>query len=291
MSLARGKYGIEYNPRPLDNEPSGLGLLIAAIALVAAASFAWRMIAHRRDASDAASLDSFATTNEYSAAKGVKGSEEVKSKVNEEVKSNEEAKSTSLSHRPANVRNLLMRLAEAEKAGDIELEASTIETLRALPGSPVADLDDALARRLGALNVKRLFEKHNAQWVKTVVVKRGDTASRLAAANGSTVASFARLNGGDIDRVVLGAKGLGMNHPRFNLVFHRRTRTAHLSLNGKFFKRFDLASAVTGAAGAYAVGEVRRELWKQIGADFAAEDRKEIETLLPVGSSVLVSEM
>jgi hypothetical protein len=196
----------------------------------------------------------------------------------------------SAANRPVKVRNLLMRLEEAERRSDVEMAVSTIEQLRALPGSPAADLDNVLARRLGDLNMKRLFVLKNAQWVKEVTVKRGDSASRIASENGSTLASLSRLNGGSVDRVILGSKLRVMNHPRFNLVVHRRSRTADLQLNGKFFKRYDLTAPVTGADGAYEIPGRIRQFWTERGISFSMKDRAELEMLLPKGAAVLVSE-
>ena len=82
-----------------------------------------------------------------------------------------------------------------------------------------------------------------------------------------------------------------MNHPRFNLVLHRRTRTADLSLNGKFFKRYDLQGAVKAREGSYEMPEKRRDFWSGVGTCFKPEDRLEIDTLLPKGTPILVSEL
>ena len=153
-------------------------------------------------------------------------------------------------------------------------------------------MDDNLARRLGALNLRRLFELKSAQWVKQVEVKRGDSASRIAAENGSTLASMARLNGArDLSKLRIGEKVSVMDHPRFRLVVHRRTRLADLSLNGKFFRRYDLSSGVSGAPGAYEVTLPVRSFWSALGVSFGPVDRAEIETLLPKGAPVLVSEL
>ena len=171
------------------------------------------------------------------------------------------------------------------------MEVTTIELIRAMPGSPAADIDDSLARRLGTLNIRRLFELRNAQWVGQVTVKRGDVASRIASENGSTLASFARLNGGNVDRVVLGKKMYVMSHPRFNLVIHRRTRTADLSLNGKFFKRYYIPGEVSGKEGTYEFPASTKTFWRSLGVEFAADDRVEIETLMPPRASVIVAEL
>ncbi|MBO7683246.1 MAG: LysM peptidoglycan-binding domain-containing protein, partial [Kiritimatiellae bacterium] len=196
-----------------------------------------------------------------------------------------------LENRPVKARNLLMRLEEADRRQDVEMAVSTIEQLRSLPGAPVADLDDRLARRLGALNMLRLFANRDPRWVRCVVVKRGDSASRIAAENGSTLASLSRLNGGRVDKIVLGSRIYVMDHPRFALVVHRRTRTADLSLNGKFFKRYDLAGDVGSPAGVYEMSSGPRSVWRTVGAGFRAEDRAELETLMPSSARVLVSEM
>jgi hypothetical protein len=179
----------------------------------------------------------------------------------------------------------------AEKAHDVEMAVTTIESIRALPGSLAADMDDALARRLGTLNLRRLFELRSAQWVKTVTVGRGDSASRIAAENGSTLASLARLNGGNVETIRLGAKLHVMDHPRFNLVLHKRTRIADLSLNGKFFKRYDLQGEVRAREGAYEVPSNRKNLWSGWGAVFGKDDRAELDMLLPKGAPILVSDL
>ena len=287
MSFARGKFGIEYIPKP-EKEPSGLGWVFAVVAVVAAVSFAWSLVGRIRARGDE--------------AEGEPRPPEPPAAVQPPPRQDPPEPPVvaqppprplppSMAERPAALRNLLMRLDVAERSGDVEMAVGTIEQIRALPGSPAADLDDSLARRLGALNVRRLFERRNAQWVKAVTIKRGDSASRIAAENGSTLASLARLNGGDVNRVVIGRTLYVMDHPRFNLVVHRRARTADLSLNGKFFRRYDLADEVKGAVGAYKVPQNARSLWRTLGLSFAPAARAELETLLPAGAQVLVSEM
>ena len=267
MSLARGKFGIEYTPRQMDDGSSGLGWVFAVIALVALVSLAWTLVGRIRSAREDVPVPSAdvppAETN-----------------VVQTVRTD-----------PVRVRNLLMRLEEAERSRDLEMAVTTIESIRALPGSPAADLDDALARRLGTLNVRRLLVGKNAQWVRKVTVRRGDSASRIAAENGSTLASLSALNGGKTDRIVIGQTLYVMDHPRFNLVVHRRTRTADLSLNGKFFKRYDLQGAVKAKEGAYELPERKRAFWGNVGVSLKAADQEELEMLLPSGTPVLISEM
>ena len=278
MSLARGKFGIEYNPRQMEPESSGFGWIVVLVAFAALISLAVVVV------------------KRIWSAESVPPTLEIAAEVPRAATVTNEAppavvRDTSFAHRPARVKNLLMRLEEAEKRRDIEMAVTTIESIRSLPGSPAADLDDSLARRLGALNIRRLFEVRSAQWVKTVTVGRGDSASRIAAENGSTLASLARLNGGNVETIRLGAKLSVMDHPRFNLVIHRRTRIADLSLNGKFFKRYDLQGPVRAREGAYEVPERRKSLWDGLGLSLKKDDRAELELLLPIRAPVLVSEL
>ena len=284
MSLARGKFGIEYNPRQMEPESSGFGWVVVAVAFAALVSLSWVVV--KRIWSD----EPVPETLEIAAAEPAAAVAPPPSAVTNEVP-RAVVRDVAFSHRPPRLRNLLMRLEEAEKGHDIEMAVTTIESIRALPGSPAADIDDALARRLGALNLRRLFEVRNAQWVKTVTVGRGDSASRIAAENGSTLASLARLNGGDVNRIRLGEKLYVMDHPRFNLVLRRRSRIADLSLNGKFFRRYDLQGEVRAKEGAYEVPERRKMLWNRFGSAFRKDDRAELEMLLPTGAPVLVSEL
>ena len=280
MSLARGKFGIEYNPKQMEPESSGFGWIAVVVAFAALISLA--VVVVKRVRSD----EPVPETLEIATVATVPRTEVLTNEAPQAV-----VRDTGFSRRPTKVRNLLMRLEEAEKARDIEMAVTTIESIRSQPGSPAADIDDALARRLGSLNIRRLFEVRSAQWVKAVTVGRGDSASRIAAENGSTLASLARLNGGNIDRIRVGAKLYVMDHPRFNLVLHRRTRIADLSLNGKFFKRYDLPGEVRAKEGAYEVPERRKLLWVRLGSAFNSDDRAELEMLLPTGAPILVSEL
>ena len=293
MSLNRGRYGLEWNPRQDERKPSGLGWVFVLVGLVALVSFSVTLVRRYRAAAarDAAEFPRNADEAEAVAPPSLPvpaarpAADEPPPAIGPVVRRAVTEK------RPARVRNLLLRLEEAERRRDVEMAVSTIEQIRALPGSPAADLDDALARRLGVLNMKRLFVRKTPLWVRQVEVRRGDTATRLAAENGSTFASFARLNGGNVEKIRLGAKVFVMDHPRFTLVVHRRARTADLLLKEKFFKRYDLAKAPTGKAGAYELPRGALAFWRSLGVAFKASDQTEIDLLMPVGSSVLISEM
>ena len=53
----------------------------------------------------------------------------------------------------------------------------------------------------------------------------------------------------------------------------------------------DLSGEVRGEVGAYKVPQNVRSLWRTLGLSFAPAARAELETLLPAGAQVLVSEM
>ena len=286
MSLARGRFGIEYDPRKLEPESSGFGWVAAVVAFAALVSLALVIVKRMRNDELVPDPRAVAVESNQGLAAGTAGTAMTDAVVSVSLRD-----SAALAHRPSRLRNLLMRLEEAERRGEVEMAVGTIESIRALPGSPAADLDDALARRLGTLNIRRLFDLRCAQWVKTVEIRRGDSASRIAVENGSTLASLARLNGGNVERIRLGAKLYVMDHPRFNLVIHRRTRIADLSLNGKFFKRYDLQGEVKAKDGVYEIPERRRGFWDVFGPAFGKADRSELDMLLPSGASMLVSEL
>ena len=297
MALERGKFGVEYNPRQLGKESSGFGWVVVVIALALFVLVSWTLVrrirTHRQETGLVNPELRFETVDnpaETSVSQPSQPSQESQTSLTFQAF---QPLNAELNRRPPKVRNLLMRLEEAERRRDVDMAVTTIEALRDLPGSPVADIDDSLARRLGALNVRRLFDLRNAQWVKAAQVGRGDTASRIASEHGSTFASLARLNGGQgkVEKIVVGQKIYVMNHPRFNLVLHRRTRTADLSLNGKFFKRYDLQGTVKAREGSYEMPEKRRNFWSGVGTCFKPEDRLEIDTLLPKGTPILVSEL
>ena len=292
MSLCRGRYGVEWNPRQDEKKPSGLKWVFLVVGLVAMVSFSvtvvrrWRASA-AADAESNAGAASAPGTHDAPAPE-LKPAAPPPPPVVIPEEFTEAAKEK---QRPPRVRTLLARLAEAERRRDVEMAVSTIEQLRALPGEPAADLEGPLAQRLGVLNMRRLFDRKTKLWVKQVEVRRGDSASRIAAEHGSTFASLARLNGGSVETVRIGQKLYVMDHPRFTLVVHRRARTADLLLKDKFFKRYVLAQEPTGKSGAYELPKGASAFWRSLGVAFKAPDRTEIDLLMPVGSSVLVSEM
>lgn len=281
MSFERGRFGIEYNPVKPDADRPWLLWAFALVFLVAIVSLGVTMTkrirAHRAE--------------HRQTVEEVGRSARPKPPKPPVVDLPPSPSIPSDGSRPVKVRNLLMKREEAARKHDVEMEISTIEEIRALPGMPAADLDDKLARRLGTLNIRRLFSLKSGQWVADVVVKRGDSASRIARERGSTFASLQRLNDMDLNRVLVGQTLKVLDHPRFNLVVHRRTRIADLSLNGKFFKRYYLTAPVTGEEGSYRTPDRLRTFLTEKGIVLPVADRAELEMMLPTGTSAIISEL
>ena len=293
MAYERGKFGIEYNPVKPEPDRPWLLWALGLVFLVAIISLVWTVTSRiRRSLKDEATVRAVEQAKEAPETAALPQPTKPSSppKPSQPVKPALEP--TELSRRPAKVRNLLMRLEKAELSRDIEMAISTIEQLRALPGNPAADLDDKLARRLGALNIRRLFILNSNQWVVDETVQRGDSDSRIASERGSTLASLRKLNPSiNLDKLKVGQKLKVMDHPRFSLVIHRRSRIAELSLNGKFFKRYYLTDPVKAAEGAYETPDHLRAFLQEKGIYFSSTDRPEIEMLLPKNSPLLISEL
>ena len=277
--LERTIYGIEYDPRQKEREPSGLGWIVALVAIATLVSLGVTLVrrlnatvAEKPETVTVAVKDVEPASPAVPAAKSAAEAEKVRPPA---------VISTSTVNRPQIVKNLLMRLEEANRRRDVQLQATTIEQLRSQPGA--ADLDDALARRLGILNIRRLFALKSREWVEQVEVKRGDSASRIASEHGSTFASFSRLNDGKVDPIRLGSKLYVMSRPKFSLTVHRRLKFADLQLNGKFFKRYDLLAEPKLANGAY--------VWGAVGAELPLGERDELEMMLPRSTVTVVSEL
>ena len=198
------------------------------------------------------------------------------------------------SGRSVRERTLLLRLADAERQGRLAIAVDTIEQLRSIP--TMADIDDMLARRLGDLNVKRLFSGDPAPWVAEVLVRRGQSVHRIAKEHGTTVAAVRQLNGlSATEEIAVGRRLRVLEFQRAAFVVHKQTRYADLTLNGKLFKRYYVAVAENTRPGAYpitsAAKEGPRSRFAALGVKVAPVDMRELDMFLAPGSSLTISEM
>lgn len=275
MAFARTKFGIEYNLRPADDDESfPWAVVLSAVFVLTAISFTVVKIRSRMAAGEATPP----AGERQAPAEASRAEEPSPPAAGPRIAP--EPLPAGIEGRPAQVKNLLARLEAAESRRDVEMAIDTIERLRSLPGGAAADLDDRLARRLGALNLKKLYTLKSREWVKEVAVKRGDSLERISREHGATTASSRKLNGGDAGQLQIGQKVLVMKHPRFNLVVHGKPRYADLFFMGKFFKRYYLEAAPS-------IGKADFRLQ---GIPLKPADREELKTLLPASTTVLVSE-
>lgn len=282
MGFKQGKFGLEYLPDSKYREPRHLPKItwiVLAITLVSFSITLFRRLQNRKTEAETT------ITNQTSVVDA-----KIKSHARSEMESlpPSEIIRAGATH-STKVRNLLMRLEAAEKLRDIEMAISTIEQIRSLPGNPAADLDDALARRLGKLNFSRLFKLKSPQWTTEVIARRGDSAARIAREHGSTVAAMTKLNG-DVSKIKAGQPLRVMHHPRFTLNIYRMTKIADLQLNGKFFKRYYLIGDVDSQTGSFNSGDSLHRFIVQHGIALKADDRSELEMMLPNNIPIIISE-
>ena len=283
MALARSKYGIEYNPSAADRNRSsgGTGWFVVLALAAAAVSFAAVTVRKFRNR-PAADVPKPPAAAVHARTPGENAAPPAKPAIS--------LSDDQLVRRSGTLRSLLLRL---NNATNLEMQVSTIESIRALPGEPAADLDDELVRRLGELNLRRLYECANPQWVREVEVRHGDTAARIAAEHGSTLASMVRLNRwSNANMLRAGAKVKVMHHPRWRFVSHKAPATAELWLNGKLFKRYYLKREPGGnlPRGEDRTGTSFREFCRRADLVFEPGDAAEIAALLPSGTPAIVAE-
>lgn len=289
MSLARGKFGIEYDPRPARDGNSGFGWIVVLVLGVVAVSLTVALVNRFRTPAPEVALVPPPAPGEDE--KDDAGDETAASAPIPVPTGFAEVYKT-LSSRPPRVRTLLVRLREAQERGDLVTEVATLGQLRELPGNSALDLNNLLIQRLGELNMSWLFERYNPQWVKSVKVKSGDSASRIARDNGATLESLRRLNPEkNIDHLRVGDEVRVMDHPRFYLCVYPNTRKADLQLKGRLFKRYDLREAVTSEAGTFEPTGNLRKFLADHGVWFQLADRQELETLLPKKFTFVIGDL
>ena len=198
------------------------------------------------------------------------------------------------SGRSARERTLLSRLADAERQGRLAIAVDTIEQLRYIPS--MADIDDKLARRLGDLNIRRLFSGEPVPWVRETTVRRGQSVHRIAREHGTTVAAVRRLNSlAPSEEPKAGRRLRVLEFPKAAFVVHKQTKYADLMLNGKLFRRYYVSTKPDTKPGAYPItgksDEGPRSRFSALGIRVAPSDMQELDMFLAPGSSLTVSEM
>ncbi len=275
MSLARGKFGIEYDPLRGEEKPSGRGILIGAAVLVVLVSFAVTLVNRLRAGADGAPAPAERTGSAEACAPVAATS--AAPPLTPAVPPEKAA----FARRPRVVRNLLMRLTEAERDRDLSRQVETIELLRAAPGNPVADIDHLLVKRLGRLNFRWMFGTDRSPWTVEITPRKGNSAERLAKEQGMTVAALLKLNRWRTpDEMRPGKPVRALNHPNFALIVHPRNRLVELMLDGKLFKAYELTRAASLAPGLYSLPDDYAGQFARLGLSFAPADLAELSLFL-----------
>ena len=285
MSLARGKFGIEYDPLRGEEKPSGRGILIGAAVLVVLVSFAVTLVNRLRAGADGAPAPAERTGSAEACAPVAATS--AAPPLTPAVPPEKAA----FARRPRVVRNLLMRLTEAERDRDLSRQVETIELLRAQPGNPTADIDHELVKRLGRLNFRWMFGGGGSPWTAEVTPRKGNSAARIAKEQGMTVAALLKLNRWrNVDEMRPGSPVRVLNRPNFTLVVHRRSQLAELMLDGKLFKAYELARPSRAAPGFYRTTDDPTRQFARLGLSFSPADFSELSLFLLASTPVLVAE-
>lgn len=194
--------------------------------------------------------------------------------------------------RPAEERVRLERLLAAERDKNIPLAIDTIQKLCSRPA--MADLQDVLLRRLGDLNLQLLFSGQNNPLITSVIAKRGDSRDRIARENRTTTTALMKLNPKiKWDRLKPGDTVRILFVPNPMLVVYKQRGYADLSIkNGQFFGRYDLTTSKNAKCAVYPIstesGESVFVRFRELG--LKAPKRAEIEMFLAPGSRIIIAE-
>lgn len=286
MSLARGKFGIEFDPLRGDEAPSGRGLLIFAAVLIVLISFTVTLVKRLGANDEELALERAERAPVTEAAKAVPAS--LPAPPLAPAVPPEKA---ALASRSRTMRNLLMRLTEAERDRDLSRQVETIELLRALPGNPAADIDHLLVKRLGRLNYRWMFGDENSPWTSRLTPRRGNSAERIAKEQGMTLAALLKLNHWrSTDELRPNESVRVFNRPNFVLIVHRRSRLAELMLDGKLFKAYELAQVPRVESGLYQATDDLKQQFTKLDLAFTAPAQSELKLFLLASAPILIAE-
>ena len=301
MKLTRGKFGTQY--RCSENEPQHHRTLIVLVVIIVAVAFGSYQISKSpgRAEGGGRSAEFFTPSSSLNSARRTPHSTpHAAPRIPHSALALVKTLQTTLEARPQLDRTQIMRYMDAELRGNVANAADALKRLYDRP--TMADVRDRLMRRLGELNFAALTNSQNrlagksTAWTKSVTVRRGDGLERLAREHRNSIAALQLLNPTvDWTKLKTGTKVAVLNFPNANLVIHKHTGIADLSLrNERFFRRYYLSIAKTAPCAVYPItstpSETMTARFRQLGVKITPNDRKELELFMSSGSRIVIAE-
>ncbi|MBR1871225.1 MAG: LysM peptidoglycan-binding domain-containing protein [Kiritimatiellae bacterium] len=289
MSIEEGKYGLRHRRGLYDDAGVPFKIPLLIVATAAAVSFAFLRSGGGDD--EATENPAMAVANPPSAAKTAQTSApspEALRRAEDWLKNSQ--------FRTVADRTLLERLAAAERMENDELVLTTLENMRLRPG--LADLEDAVAVRIGSIRKRQLLEPaKDGRWLENSLVverevRRTDTIQSLAREYGTTPAAIAMLNGFEDGRIgTPGSIVRILKFPRATLVVRKRTGTMDLFLNDRLFCRAYASTQQCVARGVVQVAEGERleDIFGRLAIKATPDDIASMAAFMPPGAAIVLA--
>ncbi|NLL84686.1 MAG: L,D-transpeptidase family protein [Lentisphaerae bacterium] len=133
-----------------------------------------------------------------------------------------------------------------ERADKLALDADLAAAYLAYHAALLADSNNtarsAIEGRIGAVALPLVVSRQPMDGKTPYTIQRGDSLSLIARRFGVTQEYLMRANGlADPNKIVTGRDLRTLDHPKFALEVVKATRTLTITLNGKFFKRYQVS--------------------------------------------------
>ncbi len=260
MSLQRGTYGIEFDERP-GFPYQKFGWVIVAIPVVALVLLFFRGchgeppktvppdgegVAVQREGARPEGgrarpslFTHFMRTVRSASEDAERGAEKSEGRVPREkwMSSIPDALLSSIGKPSDAVKQLLQHVAEREAADDALGERQALRKL--LVRKDAEDLRGFVERKIGDLNTTLIFSDRPMPEKTKHKIQAGDLIVNLTKRYGATQEYLLKANGIERpDQLRVGREIWALDHPVFELAVFRKSGSAVLTLNGRFFKRY-----------------------------------------------------
>ncbi len=261
MSLQRGTYGIEYN----ENQGSGLRklwipLVVLMLVLMSALFFrgcggderknnredelgsvSYRLPEVEPDRERPSLLKHWFFSKRAREAAEKSGEGVAERRVGDAARSATEAALAQPPRKlPPEVQRLMELVAEHENADDLANARQVL--LHLLTRRDTDEVRAFVERKIGALNTAMIFGNRCMPEKTRHKVVSGDVIGRLARSYGNTIDYILHVNG--IDRpenLRIGREIWVLQNPVFEMTIFKRAKKAVLTLNGQFFKSYEVS--------------------------------------------------